>query len=45
MYQVFYEHVAECNRFVLISDDLKITIKRTGKHEGLSWVAGGGVTI
>ena len=45
MYQVFYEDVAECGRAVLISDNMKVTIKCTNKHEGLSWVAGGAATI
>ena len=35
MYQKFYEHVAECDRFVLISDNFDVTIKPTGKNEGL----------
>ena len=30
---------------VLISDNMKVTIKLTGKHEGLSWVAGDAVTM
>ena len=39
---VFYEDVAGCDRAVLISDNMKVTSNPTGKHEGLSWVAGGG---
>ena len=38
---VFYEDVAECGRVVLISDNVKFTSKPTGKHESLSWAAGG----
>ena len=45
MYQVFYEDVAEYDRVILISDNIKVTIKPTDKHEGLSWVAGGAATI
>ena len=45
MYHVFYEDVAGCGRAVLISDNVKVTSKPTGKHEGLSWVAGGVVTM
>ena len=45
MYSVCYEDVGGCDRDVLISDNMKVTIKHTGKHEGLSWVAGGAVTM
>ena len=42
---VFYEDVAECGRAVLTSDNMTVTINPTGKHEGLSCVAGGAVTM
>ena len=45
MYQVFYEDVAECDRVILISDNMKFTIKPTDKYEGRSWVAGDAVTL
>ena len=37
--------MAECDRVVLISDNMKVIIKPTGKHGHLFWVAGGAVTI
>ena len=30
---------------ILISDNMKITVKPTGKHGVLSWLAGGTVTM
>ena len=45
MCQVFYWDLAESGRVVLISANMKVTIKPTGKHECLSWVAGGAVTM
>ena len=45
MYQVLYEDRAECSRVVLISDNMNVTIKPIGKHEDLSWVAEGAVTM
>ena len=43
---VFYGDVAECGRVILIYDNMKVTKFNlpVGKHEGLSWVAGGAVT-
>ena len=38
-------NVAECGVVVLISDNMKVTIIPTGKHEGFSWMAGGAVTV
>ena len=35
----------ECCRAVLISDHTKVTTKPIGKHEDLSWVTGGAVTM
>ena len=43
MYHVFYEDVAGCG--MAVSDNVKVTSKSTGNHEGLSWVAGGVVTM
>ena len=37
--------MAECQRVVLISNDMKVTITPTGKHGGLSSVEGGAVII
>ena len=45
MYRVFYGDMAECVRVVLLSSNMKVTIEPTGKHMGLSCVAGGAVTM
>ena len=37
--------MAECDRFVLILDNMKVTIKPTGKPEGLFCEAGDAVTM
>ena len=36
---------AGCGRVVLISDNMMVTIRPTGKHGGLTWVAGGVVSM
>ena len=45
MYHVYCKDVAECGRIVLISDNMMVTTTCTGKHEDLSWVTGGAVTM
>ena len=45
MYWIFYGDVTECGGAVMISDKMKVTVIHTGKHEGLSWVAGGTVMM
>ena len=32
--------MAECGRVVLILDNMKVTIKTIGKHDGLYWMGG-----
>ena len=45
MYELFYCDGAECGRVVLISDNMKVIMIRTGKLDCLPWVAGVAVTM